>query len=606
MRIPEEIIARVRDALDIADVVAEVAPIKKSGAYFFGLCPFHTEKSPSFSVQPARGRYHCFGCGADGDVIDFVRETRGLDFLEAVQALAQRAGIKLPETQDISAQERVRMQRLAAMRSVLSEVQSEYHQSLVSRMEKSASHPASETDDPVVAYCRKRGLTLDVVRRFGLGWAQSGIAASLLKGRESIGVDAGILYERDGDDHKTSSRQGRWRDRLRDRLTFPIADDQGRVIAFGGRVIAQTSDAPKYLNTPETELYKKGESLYRIHDARASIHKHRRAIVVEGYMDALSLACAGIDEVVACCGTAMTEHHLKKLLKWADVIVMLFDGDQAGAKASSKAAKMCLSYFQAGKHFRFAQIPGGQDPDALVRTEGPRALRALIEESPELSDYLLCSTAHKHRSLRSIEDKSAFLQDIRTQVKEAGLPENTFTALLIKQAYRMAHGNGPVDALGSGARWRGRWRSVGASVTSLAAGPNDPLTGGARSARPGPSAALGSFGASSLWDRMLHAIEKAPVMAGLMAGQLAPLLDMNEMTEAKVAVALIDCQKTQASTHPGKTDDGLSADFLASSSRLISKKRRDDAIEELGHLCAQGQITEAEYLTSTMKILSVF
>ena len=608
MKIPEEIIERIRDSLDIEEVVGEVVPLKKSGTHFFGLCPFHSEKSPSFSVHPSRGRYHCFGCGADGDAIEFVRQTRGLDFMEAIEALAQRAGVKLPETQEMSSQEKARMQHQAAMRGVLSEVQAHYHRALVDRLEKTAQAPDGSPGvpgDPVVAYCQKRGLTLEVVRRFGLGWAENGATVSLLKGREQLGVSAGVLSEREEDprgDHRTAPHANRWRDRLRDRLTFPIADDQGRVIAFGGRIIASDVDAPKYLNTPETELYKKCEALYRIHDARASIHKHKRAIVVEGYMDALSLAAAGVDEVVACCGTAMTDFHLKKLLKWSDEIVMLFDGDQAGAKASARTSKICLQYFQAGKHFRFVQIPDEQDPDDLVRGKGVGALRSLIDNSPELSDYLLSSTAHRHRSLRSIEDKSAFLQDIRSQIKEAGLPESPFTSLLFKQAYRMAYGDEPKSmhsrpTMHSGPRtpgspgpaghWRDRWK----------------VDGGVPSRGIGRMNAPPLKTAVSFWGQMLEAIHKAPTMASTMTDQLIPLLDLENAIEAKIA----DLLKTLQADHieVNTPDHALSADFLLSSPKLIIKRRRDDAIEALGKLRSEGQISETEYLESTMKILSV-
>jgi len=607
MRVSEDLIDRIRSSADIEVVVAEVVPIKRKGVHFFGLCPFHEEKSPSFSVHPVRGRYHCFGCGADGDAIDFVRQTRGLDFIEAIEILAQRAGIKIPDKDALSAEEQQSLRRLGAMREVLAQAQNLYQQVLLERLKS--------PQDPVAAYCSSRGITTEVAQRFGLGWAQNGTIMNLLKGRESLGVAAGLLVSLAHEDASPFQAHSQapltasagWRGRLRNRLTFPITDDQGRVIAFGGRVISKDSDAPKYLNTPETGLYKKSEALFRIHDARAAITKSRRAIVVEGYMDALAMTQAGIHEVVACCGTAATDAHIRKLLKWADEVVLLFDGDQSGIRASARTAKLCLQLFQSGKHFRFTQIPDGLDPDEWIQSKGVESLQSVINKSPELSEYLLQSTADKHRSLRSVEDKAAFLQDLQTQLREAGLSDSSFASLLMKQAYRLAHGDsraapdtqskaqgGMAQGNSQAGAWGG-WKSW-------------------KSARHGsekPSTSLPSK-PGNLWDTIQNAARKAPHAAALQAPLLLPLLDPQSPEELGVIQALERCVQSCAQScalapaadegNPSQ-EDRLWIDLLRSCSQLIIKKRQNDAIETLGLMRLQGQISDGEYLSATMKVL---
>lgn len=610
MRIPDEIVERIRSSLDLAEVVSEVVPLKRQGTHLFGLCPFHDEKSPSFSVHPARGRYHCFGCGADGDAIEFVRETRGLDFLEAIEQLAQRTGVKLPANEEMSALERQRMQRLSSMREALGRAQQMYTQALLHRL--------NTKEDPVAIYCASRGIAPDVAQRFGLGWAQDGATLNMLRGREALGVDAGLLSDLSQSD-ASPGRTG-WKDRLRNRLTFPITDDQGRVIAFGGRIIESGSNAPKYLNTPETDLYKKSEALFRIHDARTAINRSKRAIVVEGYMDALAMAKAGIHEVVACCGTAATDAHLKKLLKWADEIVLLFDGDQAGIRASERTAKLCLQLFQSGKHFRFARIPQGLDPDEWIQTKGVQSLQAVIHDAPELSEQVLRSTADKHRSLASVEDKAAFLQDIKQQMRESGLDSTPFASLLIKQAYGQAYS--------TGRNQRDQWRGTSLSThngTNSGAARGNPGTNqiapwrsrwvgsNERSARSGDGS-LSGVGApgtqhrrdtTSLWDRMRSAAAIAPCAAAKQANLLLPLLDDQSSEEAEVIQALhrsLDAA-SRGQENGSTPEDALWVDFLQSCPRLMIKKRRDDAIDALSEMRTRGELTDVEYLESTMRVL---
>jgi len=363
-RIPEDAINELRERVNIVDVVSNYVQLKKAGRNWLGLCPFHSEKTPSFTVSDERALFHCFGCGAGGNVFTFVMQQEGVEFREAVELLAKRIGFDLPQPEggERAANERERLVRLngwAAKR---------FTEELWGR-----------DGGPVRAYLAKRGVSEEIARRFDLGFAPEtgGFLASRLSGRpEAVAAAArlGLVSQRDGG--------GGAYDRFRGRLMFPIRDGRGEIIAFGGRALGDVQ--PKYLNSPESPLFHKSEVLYALPAAREEIRKRDEAILVEGYLDALALIQFGVGNAVATLGTALTPAHLRVLRRLAQRIVVFFDGDNAGRKAATRAFAACA---EAGVWAHGAFLPDGEDPDTFVRGRGADAVRALLAEAVPLSDF---------------------------------------------------------------------------------------------------------------------------------------------------------------------------------------------------------------------------
>ena len=369
-RIPDAFIDDLNDRVDIAELVGARIDLKKAGREYKGLCPFHAEKTPSFHVVPEKGFYHCFGCGAHGTALGFLLEHDRLEFREAVEALAAMAGLEIPEEAAASAP---RNDRRSKLLDVVDRAARWYRQQL-------RDHPEAHR---AVAYLRQRGLDGETARTFGIGYAPPGFH-SLLAGLgggeplQALLLEAGLL--------KTSERGGEPYDAFRDRIVFPIRDRRGRSIAFGGRVLGD--EKPKYLNSPETPLFHKGRELYGLHECRRAVRDPERVLLVEGYMDVVGLAQAGIPEVCAALGTAATEEHLRKLFGLAPEVVFCFDGDAAGRRAALKAVHTALNVLEDGVSIRLLFLPEGEDPDTLVRSEGQAAFRRRLAQAVPLSEYL--------------------------------------------------------------------------------------------------------------------------------------------------------------------------------------------------------------------------
>ena len=366
-RIPEELIERVREATDIVEIVAEHVQLHKRGRNYFGLCPFHGEKTPSFSVNPELQIYRCFGCGAGGNVFKFLQEVDHTSFLEAVSLLAQRHRIALPRAQDAAGQDDVSDLLYRANE----EARDFYHQVLRQNQGRAA-----------LAYLRSRGLTDETIARFGLGYAPPAWDA-LLNAAGGKGLKAAVL-EKAGLALPRQSGSGYY-DRFRDRATFPIANLSGRTIGFGARAL-KADQEPKYLNSPETPIYRKSAVLYGLHHGREAIRARKCALIVEGYMDLLSLVQCGIGNVVASSGTALTEEHCRLLARYAPQVVLVFDGDAAGSAASLRAIEVLLG---AGLDARVVSLPGGHDPDSFVRETGPEGMLAAVERAGSALDFHL-------------------------------------------------------------------------------------------------------------------------------------------------------------------------------------------------------------------------
>ncbi|WP_040259798.1 DNA primase [Pseudomonas massiliensis] len=388
--IPQGFIDDLLNRTDILDVVNARIQLKKSGKNYTACCPFHKEKTPSFSVSPDKQFYYCFGCGAGGNALGFVMDHDNLDFPQAVEELARAAGMEVPREESRRGS-KPRQPTDSPLYPLLAAAADYYRQAL-------RQHPARRS---AVEYLKGRGLTGEIARDFGLGFAPPGwdnllrhLASDTLQQRALL--DAGLLVE--------NAESGKRYDRFRDRVMFPIRDSRGRVIAFGGRVLGD--DKPKYLNSPETPVFHKGQELYGLYEARKFNRNLDEVIVVEGYMDVIALAQQGLRNAVATLGTATSEEHIKRLFRLVPSILFCFDGDQAGRNAAWRALEAALPSLQDGRKARFLFLPEGEDPDTLIRAEGLDAFRARIAQHAQpLADYFFQQLSDE-ADPRSLEGKA--------------------------------------------------------------------------------------------------------------------------------------------------------------------------------------------------------
>ena len=375
MAIPPSFIQELLARADVVDIVGRYVPLKKGGANFMGLCPFHSEKSPSFTVSPSKQFYHCFGCGKNGNAIGFMMDHVGMSFVEAVHDLAQQYGLQVPQD-DVSPQERERAAQQRQKQTSLSDV-----------LEKAGeAYRRLLKDSPrAVAYFKQRGVSGEVARAFGLGYAPEGwrsLASVFPDYTEPLLVEAGlvILNQEEGGEEKRY-------DRFRDRVMFPIRNVKGECIGFGGRVLGDGT--PKYLNSPETPVFSKGRELYGLFEARAALREQGYALVTEGYMDVVALAQLGFPNAVATLGTACTAEHVQKLFRFTDAVVFSFDGDGAGRRAARKALDAALPHANDTRSVKFLFLPPEHDPDSFIRANGQQAFAEYVNQAVPLSQFLL-------------------------------------------------------------------------------------------------------------------------------------------------------------------------------------------------------------------------
>jgi DNA primase len=382
--IPQSFIADLLNRVDIVDVVGQHVKLKKAGANFQGLCPFHSEKSPSFSVSPTKQFYHCFGCGAHGSAISFLMEYSGLGYVDAIEDLARSAGLDVPR-EERTANDVARQQQAMALSEVMSSAADWYRQQL-------------KGNTRAVEYLKGRGLTGEIAKRYALGYAPDGwqgleavfgayandeVAKTLLEG--------GLLIQ--GEQTEGGQAVKRY-DRFRDRVMFPIRNPKGQTIGFGGRILDQGE--PKYLNSPETPLFSKGNTLYGLFEARQAIRAQEFVLVCEGYMDVVALAQLGFPNAVATLGTACTANHVRMLLRQTDKVVFSFDGDSAGQRAAQRALEACLPLMSDDKEIRFLFLPTEHDPDSYVRAYGAPAFEKVIKEALSISSFFFKIVSEGH------------------------------------------------------------------------------------------------------------------------------------------------------------------------------------------------------------------
>lgn len=381
--IPQTFIDDLLSRADIVEVVDKRVTLKKSGKNYTACCPFHKEKTPSFSVQPERQFYYCFGCGAGGNAIGFIMNFDQTDFPQAVEALARDNGMEVPREESAAASRR--QSENGKLLEVLEEANNFYCQQLRRHEQRKSA----------VDYLKARGVSGEVARDFCIGYAPPGWD-NLLKAvagdadEQKTLLKAGMVIEKearktDGNDSANNTNAVRYYDRFRDRIIFPIRDSRGRTIAFGGRVLGD--DKPKYLNSPETPVFHKGAELYGLFEAKKANNKLKRILIVEGYMDVIALAQMGIRNSVATLGTATSDRHLTRLFRLVPEVVFCFDGDNAGRTAAWRALEASLSEMQDGRQVKFLFLPEGEDPDTLVRKIGESEFNTLIENATPLEQF---------------------------------------------------------------------------------------------------------------------------------------------------------------------------------------------------------------------------
>ena len=384
-----QLIQQILSANDIVDVVSQYVALKKKGRNFWGLCPFHNEKTPSFSVSPERQIFKCFGCGAGGDALKFIQRMLNVTFPEAMQVLANRAGIEIEEYRSRSSGDSAGKRKIskAEMYKANRWAAESYHRLL----------QEGESGKAARAYLEKRGLNEDICRRFLIGFARDGMYVS------KNGASAGFSIETLRNAGLVRGNENQFYDMFRNRIMFPIFDAIGNIVAFGARTLGD--DTPKYLNTPETAIFVKHRHLFGLYQARESIEKSNRIIVVEGYTDVLAAHQAGICNVVATLGTALTDEHVRMLRRYAEEIILVFDSDVAGQKAADRALTIFLTL---GVDVKLASVPAGKDPCDLIIDKGADAFNAIVNESIDALDYKWAQLESKYEVARnSLQRRSA-------------------------------------------------------------------------------------------------------------------------------------------------------------------------------------------------------
>ena len=416
MSIPESFISTLIDRTDVVEVVGRHVQLKKAGANFLGLCPFHGEKSPSFTVSPAKQFYHCFGCGVSGNAIKFLMEFSGMDFVDAIKELAQAAGMAVPDDER-TPQERARDAQVQERRKTIYEVLEQAASAYVGFLKKTTS---------AQDYLKGRGLSGQIAKRFQLGWAPAGkpLAGVFADYADPLLEESGLVV----------AKEDGWRnDRFRERIMFPIRNVQGQCIGFGGRVVGQGE--PKYLNSPETPVFSKGRELYGLFENRAEIQQQGFALVTEGYMDVVALAQHGIHNAVASLGTACTPEHVQKLFRFTEQIVFSFDGDKAGRKAGVRALTAVLPHASDTRMVKFLFLPAEHDPDSFVGEYGSDAFYRLVHAAMPLSRFLL-ESARENCDMTTAEGRSRFVSLLKPNW--ALLPEGALKTQLLGSIADMA------------------------------------------------------------------------------------------------------------------------------------------------------------------------
>lgn len=605
MTISKNSIDEVRARADIVTEIGARLELKKSGSNYTGLCPFHAEKSPSFSVSLTKQFFHCFGCGKSGDVIQFLMDHDGMQFHEAVHDLGERLGVKVEEDQNDAS-----VKSAQAQRKKQSSLEDECEQAARFYQKQLPHWP------PALAYTEQRGLSAEVMATYGIGYAPEGwrnLASVFPDYNAAQLVECGLVIASDPDQPPAEAKRY---DRFRNRLMFPIRNVRGRCIGFGGRVLGE--DKPKYLNSPETAIFLKHQTLYGLHEARAHISTEKFAFVTEGYMDVVSLAQFGIGNAVATLGTALSEDHLRLLLRFTDRICFVFDGDGPGKKAAEKALRVALPLLEPRHSLSFLTLPDSNDPDDYLHAHGKAQFLQLAHASPTLSQYLMKTLMEQFGTqgqLPSAEAKTQF-STVARQLCNQIPARNPLKALLMEEintaigyaprmpmADRLRRITAQQPAPHDGApkpQWLPREEWLQAQKA------NGLFRPAGRSAlfMPALPAVAPALDTRSLWGRIYQAAMIAPQQADAIAQTLTSILDTESSEELRLSTLLEQCKVIPF--HPERhPPDTLQAaiDLLQNAHKLIIKHRAHEVSEELKRMRAQGEISEAEFIHQSLALM---
>ncbi len=427
MIIPPSFTHDLLNRVNIVDVIDRHISLKKAGANYSACCPFHSEKTPSFTVSPTKQFYHCFGCGAHGNAINFLMEYSGYGFVDAVQNLAASVGMAMPESQSVAKKTSLQTANAKPDDTAEGTILDVYE---VMRIATRFYQTQLKQSDNAINYLKKRKLTGQTAIHFAIGYAPNewqNLTAVFpdyhTEKTRNILTRAGLVITHDN---------GKYYDRFRDRIMFPILNQKGEIIAFGGRTIDHGE--PKYLNSPETDIFTKGHEIYNLYAARKAIRDAKCVVVVEGYMDVVALSQHGIDYAVATLGTAVTHFHIQKLLRYSDKVVFCFDGDNAGKKAARRALENSLAQLSDGKAIQFLFLPENEDPDSFIHQYGKNAFEQRIEQSSPLSEFFL-TVFSQELNLQRTEDRAKFIHDIKPLIQSVNAP--ALSILLLKRMAQM-------------------------------------------------------------------------------------------------------------------------------------------------------------------------
>jgi len=598
--IPPAFLQDLLSRVDVVELVGRHVQLKRGGANWSGLCPFHAEKSPSFTVSPSKQFYHCFGCGAHGDAIRFLVEHSGMSFIDAVKELAQQVGMTVPDddrTPQQREQAEAQKQRRATLSDVLAKASDAYRKQL-------------RQSPRAIEYLKGRGLSGEIAARFGLGYAAEGwrgLASVFPNYDDPLLEESGLVIVH-GDEQDDESQRKRY-DRFRDRIMFPIRSVQGDVIGFGGRVLDRGE--PKYLNSPETPVFVKGRELYGLFEARAAIRERGHVLVVEGYMDVVALAQSGFGNAVATLGTACTPDHVQKLFRFTDSVVFSFDGDAAGRRAAARALEASLPHATDTRTIRFLFLPTEHDPDSYVRELGAPAFEQRIEQAVPLSKQL-AELASEGNDLDTAEGRARMLATAKPLW--SAMPAGALKRQLLAQFGQLAR----LDAGELTALWEGR---EGTPNRSTAAAPRAP----ARRWR------LVSQGAANLLDRavwlLLQRSELWAALDGeshdLLAAQAAPYdlffgcIERSVLEHGPLAAsALLDELRHQAQAHDNGGpavlariaafhDPSAETDIAAELALLLDRLRLQAVEEELKLLFESGSAQSPDAQSRGRELLAM-
>jgi DNA primase len=577
-RIPQHFIDELIARTDIIEVIGSRVQLKKAGREWKACCPFHGEKTPSFTVSQVKQFYHCFGCGAHGTALTFLMEHDRMPFPEAVEDLAGRVGLEVPRE---GGGPDPRDRALEDLYALMAQADQHFREQL-------------RDSDRAKEYLKNRGLVGETAARYHLGYAPPGWDAVLKKfgatdaGREAL-LATGLIIERSADAQRGQGPG--YYDRFRDRVMFPIRDSRGRVVGFGGRVIDQGE--PKYLNSPETALFHKGRELYGLYEARQELRNIERLLVVEGYMDVVRLAQAGVYYAVATLGTATTPEHLNRIFRITGDVVFSFDGDRAGRQAAWRALETCLAFVKEGRQIKFLFLPDGEDPDTLVAKEGRAAFEERIANAMPLSEYLVTHLAAE-TDLTSVDGRARLAEMGRPLLSR--VPDGVYRELLIDRLARevrmsparlagllglagASSGRGPLTPVRRPARTStGRGSLASQAITQLIQFPTI-----AEGVKDPESLRLGGDRGLSVLAELIETLHGEPTLT------TAQLLERWRDRPEHERLAQL-----AAAELPDLPEDGVRREFLAAIARLVRESGPEKRLDELIEKAANEGLSDVE------------